>query len=70
MNEKKGHLYWLRRKLPDQEVINKMESLLKDLNLHTVCNSALCPNRGECNKIGRAHVRTPVTHECRKPCSA
>jgi len=54
MNEKKGHLYWLRRKLPDQEVINKMEGLLKDLNLHTVCNSALCPNRGECFKNGTA----------------
>ena len=54
MKEKKGHLYWLRRKLPDQKVINKMEDLLKDLNLHTVCDSALCPNRGECFKNGTA----------------
>ncbi|MEA2021624.1 MAG: lipoyl synthase [Candidatus Caldatribacteriota bacterium] len=54
MKEKKGHLYWLRRKLPDQKVIDKMENLLKDLNLHTVCDSALCPNRGECFKNGTA----------------
>lgn len=54
MIEKKGHLYWLRRKLPDQKVLDKMESLLKDLNLHTVCDSALCPNRGECYKNGTA----------------
>jgi len=54
MKEKKGHLYWLRRKLPDQKVINKIEDLFKDLNLHTVCDSALCPNKGECFKNGTA----------------
>ncbi len=50
MTDKKGHLYWLRRKLPDQKVLEQMDSLLKELNLHTVCDSALCPNRGECFK--------------------
>jgi len=54
MTEKKGHLYWLRRKLPDQKVLERMDSLLKELNLHTVCDSALCPNRGECFKKGTA----------------
>ena len=54
MTDKKGHLYWLRRKLPDQKVLVRMDSLLKELNLHTVCDSALCPNRGECFKKGTA----------------
>jgi len=54
MTDKKGHLYWLRRKLPDQKVLDRMDSLLKELNLHTVCDSALCPNRGECFKEGTA----------------
>jgi len=54
MTEKKGHLYWLRRKLPDQKVLERMDSLLKELNLHTVCDSALCPNRGKCFKKGTA----------------
>jgi len=54
MTDKKGHLYWLRRKLPDQKVVERMDSLLKELNLHTVCDSALCPNRGECFKKGTA----------------
>ena len=54
MTEKKGHLYWLRRKLPNQRVLERMDSLLKELNLHTVCDSALCPNRGECFKKGTA----------------
>ncbi|HZK11716.1 MAG TPA: lipoyl synthase [Atribacterota bacterium] len=54
MTDKKGNLYWLRRKLPDQKVLERMDSLLKELNLHTVCDSALCPNRGECFKKGTA----------------
>jgi len=54
MTDKKGHLYWLRRKLPEQKVFERMDSLLKELNLHTVCDSALCPNRGECFKKGTA----------------
>jgi len=54
MTDKKGNLYWLRRKLPDQKVLGRMDSLLKELNLHTVCDSALCPNRGECFKKGTA----------------
>jgi len=54
MNEKKGHLYWLRRKLPDRKITGEMEKLLKSLNLHTVCDSAMCPNRGECFKNGTA----------------
>ena len=54
MTDKKGHLYWLRRKLPDQKVLERMDLLLKELNLHTVCDSALCPNRGECFKKGTA----------------
>ena len=52
--DKKGHLYWLRRRLPDQKVLEQMDSLLRELNLHTVCDSALCPNRGECYKNGTA----------------
>lgn len=54
MTDKRGHLYWLRRKLPDQKVLERMDSLIKKLNLHTVCDSALCPNRGECFKKGTA----------------
>lgn len=54
MTEKKGNLYWLRRTLPDQRVLDRMDALLEGLNLYTVCNSALCPNRGECFKKGTA----------------
>jgi len=65
---KKGHLYWLRRKLPDQKVLEQMNSLLKDLDLYTVCDSALCPNRGECYKSGTATfmiLGNICTRDCR-----
>lgn len=65
---KKGHLYWLRRKLPDQKVLDQMDSLLKGLNLHTVCDSALCPNRSECFKKGTATfmiLGNICTRDCR-----
>jgi len=45
---------WLRRKLPDPEVMQKMRSLLRRHSLHTVCEGALCPNQGECFHQGTA----------------
>ena len=38
---------WLKRKI-DPAAVNQMESLLRSLGLHTVCEGANCPNRGEC----------------------
>lgn len=35
-------------KAPDEAVLNKMENMLKELSLHTVCESANCPNIGKC----------------------
>ena len=45
---------WLRRKLPDQEALQKMRSLLRQHGLNTVCEGALCPNQGECFTQGTA----------------
>ncbi len=39
---------WLTLKTPDEKHLSEMESLLNSLNLHTVCEGALCPNVGEC----------------------
>jgi len=38
----------LRKKAPSSSVLNEMRELLSGLSLHTVCESALCPNLGEC----------------------
>ena len=40
--------HWLKRRIPASANISKTNEILADLNLNTVCESALCPNRGEC----------------------
>jgi lipoic acid synthetase len=45
---------WLKKPLPRAVAVRKMESLLREHRLHTVCESALCPNRGECFTRGTA----------------
>ncbi|MEA1964870.1 MAG: lipoyl synthase [Candidatus Aerophobetes bacterium] len=40
--------YWIKKKAPDQELLQEMERLLRSLSLHTVCEEARCPNIGEC----------------------
>ena len=43
------HPQWIKRTMPIKAVEN-MNRLLKGHNLHTVCQSAHCPNIGECFK--------------------
>src|ERR1700722_690753 len=39
---------WLRAPAPVGENYRELKSLITGLNLHTVCESAACPNVGEC----------------------
>lgn len=46
-----GHLKkpsWLKVKLPSHSTYFQVAELLKDHGLHTICQSARCPNIGEC----------------------
>lgn len=45
---------WLRIKLPTSDTFAQTRSLLQDLRLHTVCESAKCPNHWECWSKGTA----------------
>jgi lipoic acid synthetase len=45
---------WLRIKLPTSSNFAKTRNLLGDLHLHTVCESAMCPNHWECWSKGTA----------------
>lgn len=45
---------WLRRPLARPGSYAAVEGLLDELDLHTVCQSAKCPNRGECFSSGTA----------------
>jgi lipoic acid synthetase len=39
---------WLKARAPMGENFHNLKKLARDLNLHTVCESAHCPNIGEC----------------------
>ena len=45
---------WLRVKLPYGTVYRNLVQLIDEHNLHTVCQSARCPNMGECWTAGTA----------------
>ncbi len=45
---------WLRIKLPTSDTFARTRSLLDELKLHTVCESAKCPNHWECWDKGTA----------------
>jgi lipoic acid synthetase len=45
---------WLRLKLPTTDTFAQTRSLLDELKLHTVCESAKCPNHWECWDKGTA----------------
>ncbi len=39
---------WLKARAPMGETFHALKKLARELNLHTVCESAQCPNIGEC----------------------
>jgi lipoic acid synthetase len=45
---------WLRIKLPTSDTFSQTRNLLGELKLHTVCESAKCPNHWECWSKGTA----------------
>jgi lipoic acid synthetase len=45
---------WLKMKMPGGEGYSKLKKLVDDQKLHTVCQSAKCPNMGECWSAGTA----------------
>ncbi len=45
---------WFRQPILDREKIDPMKAMFRELGLHTVCESARCPNMGECWSKGVA----------------
>ena len=42
------HPEWIKVKLPTERTFFEVREMVKELELHTVCESASCPNIGEC----------------------
>ncbi|WP_025869926.1 lipoyl synthase [Methylobacillus glycogenes] len=45
---------WIRMKVPDSARFQEIKQVLRENNLHTVCEEASCPNIGECFSGGTA----------------
>src|SRR5436309_8828279 len=45
---------WLKVKAPGGPNYLRLKQLMRDLDLHTVCEEARCPNMGECWEQGTA----------------
>lgn len=45
---------WIRARAPTDPNVFQLKSLLREHNLHTVCEEAACPNLGECFAHGTA----------------
>ncbi len=42
------HPSWVKVRYKPSRIIDEVENFLKEYKVHTVCSSALCPNRGLC----------------------
>lgn len=59
---------WLKKRLPSPAAMAGMDRLLRSHRLHTVCEGAACPNRGECFACGTATfliLGDVCTRDCR-----
>lgn len=59
---------WLRAKMPGGPGYNAVRRLVDDNQLHTVCQSAQCPNLGECWARGTATVMI-LGNICTRSCN-
>ncbi len=59
---------WLRAKLPSGKQYSAVRELVDDKGLHTVCQSAQCPNMGECWSRGTATVMI-LGNVCTRSCN-
>ena len=59
---------WLRVKLPYGETFNSVREIIDTHQLHTVCESARCPNMGECWGAGTATFMI-LGNTCTRSCS-
>jgi lipoic acid synthetase len=59
---------WLRAKLPTGPEYKQVRNLVDHNNLHTVCQSAQCPNMGECWSRGTATLMI-LGNICTRSCT-
>lgn len=68
MDKDKHKPNWLRAKLPSSPEYKKVLNLVENNKLHTVCQSAQCPNMGECWSRGTATLMI-LGNICTRSCT-
>jgi lipoic acid synthetase len=58
---------WIKVRLPSNPIFFSTKALISDLRLHTVCESAQCPNRWECWSQGTATMMI-AGERCTRAC--
>lgn len=58
---------WLKIDISSNQYVKKMRKILKENDLHTVCEEAKCPNRGECWRNSEATVMI-LGDKCSRNC--
>ncbi len=54
MNTSSDRPEWLKKCVPASFLASRIPQMVEELGIHTVCNSAVCPNMGECYGRGTA----------------
>jgi len=59
---------WFKKKMPDPAHLASMRALFQELSLHTICESAICPNLGDCFSR-RTATFLILGHICTRNCA-
>lgn len=59
---------WIKARIVHSKKCTRMSEIVHKRNLHTVCEEALCPNKGECWNNGRATIMI-LGGECTRGCA-
>src|SRR5436305_12242753 len=63
-----GKPEWLKVRAPGSPSYLRLKTIMRELNLHTVCEEARCPNIGECWNYGTATFMI-LGDTCTRACS-
>ncbi|NJK98495.1 MAG: lipoyl synthase [Bacteroidetes bacterium] len=58
---------WMKSPLPAGEKYSRVRNLIREDNLHTICTSGNCPNKGECWSAGTASFMI-LGDKCTRDC--
>jgi lipoyl synthase len=59
--------HWIKTQMPHGEKYSRVKNLIRENDLHTICSSGNCPNKGECWSSGTASFMI-LGEKCTRNC--